>query len=159
VERQDGHSWRPDRWSLVVRTGSGYVQTRVATNGRTVRILVRTRATCPHGSEAARVQTTLIHPPEGDPTGLINSWSLHILSTPPKSFLLAACELFLASFWLYLPISCLFVHFSHILGIFLVFSFEFTFKLLEYLCLLGMLVKFLRCIYLRCWGWLCSCFL
>jgi hypothetical protein len=114
---------RPDGWSLVIRTGSGYVLTSAATNGRTVRILVRTRATCPHGSEAVRVRTTLIHLPDGDPTSPINSWSPHILSTPPKSYLLASCELFLASFWLYLPISCLFVHSSHIPGIFLVFSF------------------------------------
>jgi hypothetical protein len=85
-------------FTLVIRTGSGYVSMRAATNGRTVRILIRTRATCLHGFEAARVQTALIHRSDGDPTGPINSWSPHILSTPPKSFLLESCELFLASF-------------------------------------------------------------
>jgi hypothetical protein len=38
VERPDGHSWRPDGWSFIVQTGSGYIRTRAATNGRTVRI-------------------------------------------------------------------------------------------------------------------------
>jgi hypothetical protein len=113
VERLDGHFWRPDGWSLVVRTGSGYVRTRAATNSRTVRILVRTRATCPHGSEVARVRTALIYRPDGDPKGTTTSWSPHILSTPPKSFLLASCELFLASFWLYLPVSFLCAFLSH----------------------------------------------
>jgi hypothetical protein len=98
VKHPDSHSWRPDGWSLVVRTGSGYVQTRAETNGRTVRILFRTHATCPHGSEAVRIRMALIHRPEGDPTGPINSWSPHILSTPPKSFVLESCELFFVSF-------------------------------------------------------------
>jgi hypothetical protein len=38
VERPDGHSWRPDGWSFIVRTRSGYVRTRAETNGRTIRI-------------------------------------------------------------------------------------------------------------------------
>jgi hypothetical protein len=91
VERLDGHFWRPDGWSLVVRTGSGYVRTRAATNSR----------------------TALIYRPDGDPKGTTTSWSPHILSTPPKSFLLASCELFLASFWLYLPVSFLCAFLSH----------------------------------------------
>jgi len=38
VKHPDSHSWRPDGWSLVVRTGLGYVRKRSAINDRTVRI-------------------------------------------------------------------------------------------------------------------------
>jgi len=82
VEHPDGHSWRPDRWSLVIRTRSGYVQTRAAPNGRTIRIDVRTRATCPLISEVARIRTALIHRPNEDPTEAIYTPG-HCLSTLP----------------------------------------------------------------------------
>jgi len=63
---------------------------------------------------APNVQTSLLHHPDGDPTGPINSWSPHILSTPPKSFLLASCALLLVNFWIHLAPFCLFAHYSHI---------------------------------------------
>jgi hypothetical protein len=120
VERPDGYSWRPDGWSLVVQTGSSYVRTRAATNGRMVRILVRTHAICPLVSNAARIRTTLIHRPDGDPTCPIYRQSPLVLLTPPKSLFLASCESILVSFWTYLALSCLFAHYSHIPGTFLV---------------------------------------
>jgi hypothetical protein len=67
VEGPDGYSWRLDGWSLVIRTWSGNVRTRAATNGRTVRILVRMCATYPYSSEAARIRMTLIHRSCNDP--------------------------------------------------------------------------------------------
>jgi len=69
----------------------------------------------------------------GDPTGPINAWSPHILSTPPKILLLASCELFLASFWIYLAHFCLFASLSHFRYFSSLFLFSlFIFKLLEF---------------------------
>jgi hypothetical protein len=123
VKRLDGHSWRPDGWRLVVQMGSGYVRTHAATNGQTVRILVRTHATCPHGSEAVRVRTALIRRPDGDPTGPIYSWSPHILYTPPKISFWHLVSYFLRAFR-FILLLFVFFHLSHISGIFLVFFFS-----------------------------------
>jgi hypothetical protein len=99
VERSDGHSWCPDRWSLVVRTGSGYVWTRAAPNGRTIRIDVRTCATCPLIFEAVRVRTALIHRPVGDPTEAIYTPSRRLSTLPHQNlpFWHLVCE-FLQAF-------------------------------------------------------------
>jgi len=110
------------RWSLVVRTGSGYVWTRAATNGRTVRI---------NRSDAHDLSAWFrgsAHP-DGDPTRAIYTPGSRILHpTPPKSPFLAFCALFPVSFWIYIAFSCLFAHYSHILGIFQSFSFSFQFS-------------------------------
>jgi hypothetical protein len=85
-----------------------------ATTGRTVSHTVRTRATCLHVPNAARVQTTLMLRSDGDPTVSINTPARRILFISHKSELLAACELFAYS--------------SHISGIFLVFFSSVFFK-------------------------------
>jgi hypothetical protein len=85
VEHPDGHSWRSDGWSLVARTGSGYVRTCAAPKGRTIRIDVRTLATCPHGSEAARVRTALIDRPDGDPTEAIYTPGRRLSTLPHQN--------------------------------------------------------------------------
>jgi hypothetical protein len=64
--------------------------------------IVRTRATSLLRSEAASVQTSSIHRPDGDPTEAIKTPARRIFSYPTKSDLLAACELFVfVSFWLF----------------------------------------------------------
>jgi hypothetical protein len=56
-----------------------------ATNGRTVKLTVRTRATCPLVSNAARVQTTLLHRLDGDPTGSIKALGRCIFTLPHQN--------------------------------------------------------------------------
>jgi hypothetical protein len=58
-------------WSPIVRTGPASVRMRAATTGRTVSKTVQTRATCLLVPNAARVWTTLMHRPDGDPTEAI----------------------------------------------------------------------------------------
>jgi hypothetical protein len=124
VKCPDGHSWRPDGWSLVVRTGSGYVRTGTALNDQMTRMDVRTRVICPLIFEAARVRTALIDRSDGDPTGPIYSWSPHILYTPPKFSFWHLVSYFLQAFGFILLLFFVFLHLSHISGIFLVFFFS-----------------------------------
>jgi hypothetical protein len=69
---------------------------------------IRTRATCLHVSNAARIRTTLILCPDGDPTVSINTTTRRILSLPHKIFLLAACELVGFKFFGFLHIPLIF---------------------------------------------------
>jgi hypothetical protein len=69
VKRPDSLSWHPDGSSSV---------------GRTIRLLVRTHATCPHISEAARVRTALMIRPNGDPTGSIYTLVAALSPYPTK---------------------------------------------------------------------------
>jgi len=61
---------------------SDFVQTHTATYGQTVRLPVRTGATCSLVSNSPRVWTTLLHRPDGDPTGSIKGPGPRILSLP-----------------------------------------------------------------------------
>jgi hypothetical protein len=70
--------------------------------------IVRTRATILLLSEAASVRTSSIHCPDGDPTEAIKTPARRISLYPTKSYLLAACELFVfVSFWLLVFLSYL----------------------------------------------------
>jgi hypothetical protein len=88
-------------------------------NGRTARLNVRTRVTCPHISEATRVRTGLMSHPDGDPTASIKR-GRRIFSLP-HSFshsLLAVCECFLTRFCFFSPSFVLLCITHHIPGIF-----------------------------------------
>jgi hypothetical protein len=77
--------WSPDRRRLVVRTVSVYIRTCTVPNGRTIRINIRKHATYPLISKAASVLTTLIHRPDGDPTGAIYTPGRCILHPTPQN--------------------------------------------------------------------------
>jgi len=81
--RLGGLSWRPGMGSSVGWTDL-YMSGPRGTNGRTVRLLVRTRATCPHIFEAACVWTALMIHPDGDPTGSIYTLVAAFSSYPTK---------------------------------------------------------------------------
>jgi hypothetical protein len=134
VKRPDGLSWSLDGWSLVVRTGSGYVWTRAEPNGRTIKIDVRMRATSLHGSEAARVQTALIHRPDGDPTDAIYTLVRRISLIPHHNlFFCPLVSKFLRAFGIIsslLVFLCILSHSRYFSSLFL-FSL-FIFKLLEF---------------------------
>jgi len=84
----------PDRRSLIVRTGSGYVQT--------VRInLLDARDLSAWFGGSVRPDG-INSPLDGEPTEVYIPWSSPIHSTPPKSSFLAFCALFSLSFWLYI---------------------------------------------------------
>jgi hypothetical protein len=65
--------------------GSAFVKTHAAPNGRMVRIVVRTRATCPLVSNAARVRMALIHRPDGDPTDSIKAHGRRFSTLPHQN--------------------------------------------------------------------------
>jgi hypothetical protein len=70
------------RVELSCPDSSNFVWTRAAPNGRTVRILVRTRTTCLLVPNVVRFRTALIHRPDGDPTGTIKGPGRRISSLP-----------------------------------------------------------------------------
>jgi hypothetical protein len=112
--------------------GSAFVWMRVATNGRTVSLPVRTRTTCPLVSNAMRVLTALIHRLDEDPTGSIKAPSRHISPYPHQdlSFWHFVSNFLLAFgfIWPLLVFLCITLTFQ---VFFLPFSFQFIFKLLE----------------------------
>jgi hypothetical protein len=77
VKRPDGLSLRSD--------GCG-------SDGRTVRLHVRTRATCPYVYEATRLRTGLMSRPDGDPRASIKLGLCISESYPTKLSLLASSE-------------------------------------------------------------------
>jgi len=58
-------------WSQIFRTRPAYVRMLAATIGRTISNTVQTCATCLLVPNVARVRTTLMHRPDGDPTEAI----------------------------------------------------------------------------------------
>jgi hypothetical protein len=90
-------------------------------------------ATCLLVHNAARVWTTLMHRPDGDPTEAIYTPESPLSPPyPTKSPLWHFVSDYFLVFWSNFIPTCLFVHSHPILGIFLVFLFQFIyFKLLE----------------------------
>jgi len=102
-------------------------------DGRTVRLNVRTRATCSHVSKVARVRIVLISRPDGDPTGSIKALVRRILTLPhQKSLFWLLVSDFSRVFGFISPFLVFCALISHSRYFLAVFFSVYFFKLLEF---------------------------